>query len=43
MSSRIKLNKEKKEEQEEKIIEIETPGFNPNNLVIWSLYDLNKN
>jgi len=28
---------------EEKIIEIETPGFNPNNLVIWSLYDLNKN
>jgi len=28
---------------EEKIIEIETPEFNPNNLVIWSLYDLNKN
>jgi beta-mannosidase len=28
---------------EEKIIEIETPGFNSNNLVIWSLYDLNKN
>jgi beta-mannosidase len=29
--------------EEEKIIEIETPEFNPNNLVIWSLYDLNKN
>ena len=28
---------------EEKIIEIEAPGFNSNNLVIWSLYDLNKN
>ena len=28
---------------EEKIIEIETLEFNPNNLVIWSLYDLNKN
>jgi beta-mannosidase len=28
---------------EEKIIEIETLRFNPNNLLIWSLYDLNKN
>ena len=28
---------------EEKIIGIETSGFNPNNLLIWSLYDLNKN
>lgn len=28
---------------EEKIIEIEASGFNPNNLLIWSLYELNKN
>lgn len=28
---------------QEKIIDIETSGFNPNNLLIWSLYDLNKN
>ena len=28
---------------EEKIIEIETSGFNTNNLLIWSLHDLNKN
>ena len=28
---------------EEKIIEIETLRFNPNNLLIWSLYYLNKN
>ena len=28
---------------EEKIIEIGATIFNPNNLVIWSLYDLNKN
>ena len=27
----------------EKIIEIEPSVFNPNNLLIWSLYDLNKN
>tara|TARA_B100001142_G_scaffold179806_2_gene179342 strand:+ start:1050 stop:3482 length:2433 start_codon:yes stop_codon:yes gene_type:complete len=27
---------------EEKRIQVETVGFNPNNLVIWSLYDLNK-
>ena len=28
---------------EEKTIEIEASGFNPNNLLIWSLYELNKN
>ncbi|MDC0204316.1 hypothetical protein OAJ65_00810 [Flavobacteriales bacterium] len=28
---------------EEKILETKNSGFNPNNLLIWSLYDLNKN
>ena len=28
---------------EEKVLEIGDLEFNPNNLLIWSLYDLNKN